>query len=130
MLVYVHLYVHYNFLCDLSFIFFFFFFFFQAEDGIRDWSVTGVQTCALPIWRNSLHSKWARQLKIRASGCARWWGRSSKGKRAIRLSNLFGEASRRCACTPRAACRRSPTASWMWTARCVGALDGNSDPSK
>src|SRR5262249_56733429 len=23
--------------------------FFQAEDGIRDWSVTGVQTCALPI---------------------------------------------------------------------------------
>src|SRR5437879_4451063 len=29
---------------------FFFFFFFQAEDGIRDTSVTGVQTCALPIW--------------------------------------------------------------------------------
>src|SRR5438093_3405724 len=29
--------------------FYFFFFFFQAEDGIRDWSVTGVQTCALPI---------------------------------------------------------------------------------
>src|SRR5438093_6500837 len=27
----------------------FLFFFFQAEDGIRDWSVTGVQTCALPI---------------------------------------------------------------------------------
>src|SRR5690348_17478729 len=29
--------------------FFFFFFFFQAEDGIRDGRVTGVQTCALPI---------------------------------------------------------------------------------
>src|SRR2546425_9272222 len=29
----------------------FFFFFFQAEDGIRDKLVTGVQTCALPIWR-------------------------------------------------------------------------------
>src|SRR5205823_9790374 len=28
----------------------FFFFFFQAEDGIRDKLVTGVQTCALPIW--------------------------------------------------------------------------------
>src|SRR5215216_7143347 len=28
---------------------FFFFFFFQAEDGIRDDLVTGVQTCALPI---------------------------------------------------------------------------------
>src|SRR6266481_8660023 len=29
--------------------FFFFVFFFQAEDGIRDGTVTGVQTCALPI---------------------------------------------------------------------------------
>src|SRR6266481_5516289 len=29
--------------------FLFFFFFFQAEDGIRDGTVTGVQTCALPI---------------------------------------------------------------------------------
>src|SRR5699024_11582137 len=28
---------------------FFSFFFFQAEDGIRDRNVTGVQTCALPI---------------------------------------------------------------------------------
>src|SRR5690606_41058819 len=27
------------------------FFFFQAEDGIRDFHVTGVQTCALPIFR-------------------------------------------------------------------------------
>src|SRR5437773_8819825 len=33
------------------FIFFCFFFFFQAEDGIRDRDVTGVQTCALPICR-------------------------------------------------------------------------------
>src|SRR5207247_5452199 len=28
-------------------------FFFQAEDGIRDPLVTGVQTCALPIWASS-----------------------------------------------------------------------------
>src|SRR5256885_16945230 len=28
----------------------FVFFFFQAEDGIRDYKVTGVQTCALPIF--------------------------------------------------------------------------------
>ena len=37
------------------FFFVFFCFFFQAEDGIRDTSVTGVQTCALPIegWRYS-----------------------------------------------------------------------------
>src|SRR5256886_12619056 len=40
-------------LCFLLFVFvyycMFFFFFFQAEDGIRDLTVTGVQTCALPI---------------------------------------------------------------------------------
>src|SRR5205823_11056772 len=35
--------------CMIMFIFFFFFF--QAEDGIRDKLVTGVQTCALPILR-------------------------------------------------------------------------------
>src|SRR5256885_17161815 len=29
------------------------FFFFQAEDGIRYYKVTGVQTCALPIYRGS-----------------------------------------------------------------------------
>src|SRR5438094_6247217 len=29
-------------------------FFFQAEDGIRDRTVTGVQTCALPIYRSTL----------------------------------------------------------------------------
>src|SRR5258707_8177824 len=31
-----------------------FFFFFQAEDGIRDIGVTGVQTCALPIFHGEL----------------------------------------------------------------------------
>src|SRR5207249_8502627 len=33
------------------FVWFLFFFFFQAEDGIRDRNVTGVQTCALPIYK-------------------------------------------------------------------------------
>src|SRR3712207_7205608 len=37
-----------------------FFFFFQAEDGIRDIGVTGVQTCALPIWRRALY--WRRRI--------------------------------------------------------------------
>src|SRR5256885_12481107 len=37
-------------LTDLSSIFFFF----QAEDGIRDYKVTGVQTCALPISARSV----------------------------------------------------------------------------
>src|SRR5947207_4836067 len=38
-----------SFFCLVMFHCFFFFFFFQAEDGIRDHCVTGVQTCALPI---------------------------------------------------------------------------------
>src|SRR5256886_7189747 len=36
--------------CRLACVCIGFFFFFQAEDGIRDLTVTGVQTCALPIW--------------------------------------------------------------------------------
>src|SRR5256885_8349407 len=33
------------------------FFFFQAEDGIRDYKVTGVQTCALPICAASINER-------------------------------------------------------------------------
>src|SRR5438270_10692793 len=36
---------------------FFYFFFFQAEDGIRDLTVTGVQTCALPISRKPIRHR-------------------------------------------------------------------------
>src|SRR5207249_9148259 len=36
-----------------------FFFFFQAEDGIRDRNVTGVQTCALPISGRPARRCWA-----------------------------------------------------------------------
>src|SRR2546429_9662210 len=38
-----------------------FFFFFQAEDGIRDVAVTGVQTCALPIWPSCRSDTRARE---------------------------------------------------------------------
>src|SRR5205807_42768 len=41
---------YFSFFFFLFYFCFFFFFFFQAEDGIRDYKVTGVQTCALPIW--------------------------------------------------------------------------------
>src|SRR5206468_6750780 len=40
--------------------FFVFFFFFQAEDGIRDLIVTGVQTCALPICSTHVHYAFLR----------------------------------------------------------------------
>src|SRR5262249_58669224 len=43
-------------------------FFFHGEDGIRDWSVTGVQTCALPI-SLELHdaARGAEQIRVRGS---------------------------------------------------------------
>src|SRR5207245_4223338 len=39
-----------------------FFFFFQAEDGIRDATVTGVQTCALPISTVEQHAAESREV--------------------------------------------------------------------
>src|SRR2546430_17571944 len=50
------------------------FFFFQAEDGIRDLTVTGVQTCALPISRASAKYVAEQTAKERASPAeARAW---------------------------------------------------------
>src|SRR5688572_32532572 len=57
---------------------FFFFFFFQAEDGIRDLTVTGVQTCALPI---SMRTHWTRTAKSPARSCSttpRTWRRRNR----------------------------------------------------
>src|SRR5438105_8436768 len=54
---------------DCSFMFFFFFF--QAEDGIRDPLVTGVQTCALPIWPGSARRAGSRRRSKGSAGAAR-----------------------------------------------------------
>src|SRR5215210_9167781 len=45
-----------------------FFFFFQAEDGIRDTSVTGVQTCALPIFAGEQAAQQVVVLRVVAEG--------------------------------------------------------------
>src|SRR5437762_6243300 len=45
-------------------------FFFQAEDGIRDTSVTGVQTCALPIWLDEVIAAIGRQIE---QGARAYW---------------------------------------------------------
>src|SRR5688572_31428012 len=54
-----------------------FFFFFQAEDGIRDLTVTGVQTCALPISTETNDSVFANVSRGRRSRTrsrsSRWW---------------------------------------------------------
>src|SRR5437764_11687743 len=48
--IFFGLFISFLFCFFFFYMFCFFFFFFQAEDGIRDTSVTGVQTCALPIF--------------------------------------------------------------------------------
>src|SRR2546422_3461711 len=54
-------------------------FFFQAEDGIRDVAVTGVQTCALPILRPG---RGEGELKARSGRDATWW--IGAGRRGVR----------------------------------------------
>src|SRR5216683_6599069 len=54
----------------------FFFFFFQAEDGIRDLIVTGVQTCALPISPEGRWPPWGRCSACRSVRRSRTQGRS------------------------------------------------------
>src|SRR5260370_492564 len=46
-------------------------FFFQAEDGIRDSSVTGVQTCALPIWGPQELRCWGESTQARSRAQSR-----------------------------------------------------------
>src|ERR1019366_8727000 len=62
-------------------------FFFQAEDGIRDWSVTGVQTCALPIWKIEAAS--ARSEEVR------WLRKEQKtlNQRVMQLEVTYGTSA-------------------------------------
>src|SRR2546430_4435460 len=63
-----------------------FFFFFQAEDGIRDLTVTGVQTCALPIYPDAcaehvqtVEDDRARGVRLHGGGMARRGQRHQRG---------------------------------------------------
>ena len=64
------------------------FFFFQAEDGIRDWSVTGVQTCALPISRRFAVARDRADGKLAAGWQPPDWQTSK-----ARVRNQIGRAS-------------------------------------
>src|SRR2546429_7383022 len=72
------------------------FFFFQAEDGIRDVAVTGVQTCALPIWRRAGGGSVPRLLEESAVGEAhRHAQHSGRGqdRKSTRLNSSHGYIS-------------------------------------
>src|SRR5437588_4882393 len=68
-------------------LFFVFFFFFQAEDGIRDHCVTGVQTCALPISKGSVVTSdmLARDISLVPAGAAPAYLPLAKGYVAITI---------------------------------------------
>src|SRR2546421_966910 len=59
------------------------FFFFQAEDGIRDLIVTGVQTCALPISRN-LEDEFGARVELSDNGKIAVIARGRLGREATR----------------------------------------------
>src|SRR5205085_5654957 len=64
------------------------FFFFQAEDGIRDLTVTGVQTCALPISREGWDARTHRARVERPDVADGWWyGRREPDRTSIRSRN-------------------------------------------
>src|SRR2546421_7817679 len=68
---------------------FFFFFFFQAEDGIRDLIVTGVQTCALPIYSETIETRNALPAQVAAtSGNAEYRRNQAKQVDRFVWSNL------------------------------------------
>src|SRR2546430_1609678 len=69
-----------------------FFFFFQAEDGIRDLTVTGVQTCALPIFNGPIRG--ALDINCGAGVFGPGWRANATIGRALRLVcvNLGGAA--------------------------------------
>src|SRR5262249_56635673 len=71
------------------------FFFFQAEDGIRYWSVTGVQTCALPIF--NLASARSIQAKRRVNFSLVWRsvpsGSASRWRARLTTANKRSPAS-------------------------------------
>src|SRR5438132_9928837 len=61
-----------------------FFFFFQAEDGIRDHCVTGVQTCALPIYQLFLAMAYR---KVKRDGEAeKAYQRAAEAKKRLKLT--------------------------------------------
>src|SRR5712664_1702572 len=91
-------------------LYFFFFFFFQAEDGIRDLIVTGVQTCALPISaaRGPAPPRGARQRRVQ-------WSRA--GRRAPRTRTRARGRRRRRGGGPFPRCAGCGTSGCSWAAR-------------
>src|SRR2546429_4012514 len=70
-----------------------FFFFFQAEDGIRDVAVTGVQTCALPILPLSLPPHRASRARNRGCRHVYWSDGATHGPQRVQAHPVLRGAS-------------------------------------
>src|SRR6266850_2976769 len=69
------------------------FFFFQAEDGIRDYKVTGVQTCALPIWGAMKLLRRSAAFERGVQACLQSW---KEGGSEIDVMELLPDLAREC----------------------------------
>src|SRR5215510_15935399 len=79
-----------------------FFFFFQAEDGIRDGHVTGVQTCALPISSNPIPAVAAHECETRHVALHAGDSFQHRPEITVRLSQLLELSHRGVIGLPRA----------------------------
>src|ERR1022692_5172098 len=69
------------------------FFFFQAEDGIRDYKVTGVQTCALPIYGEPMETKITKSARAELVRALHDRYKSANRAEKMRMLNEFGALS-------------------------------------
>src|SRR2546426_3922206 len=72
-----------------------FFFFFQAEDGIRDYKVTGVQTCALPISKRSSNRSAVLALRKSRNGRERSLRHRRRNRRGCRAHSSTSRSEER-----------------------------------
>src|SRR5690606_26108715 len=70
------------------------FFFFQAEDGIRDFHVTGVQTCALPISIRAITEETSSSIDIDDDGTVKIYADNGENLKAaiLRVEEITAEA--------------------------------------
>src|SRR2546422_3043274 len=101
-----------------------FFFFFQAEDGIRDVAVTGVQTCALPISKAldvslTTVSTWSRRFELQ--GLDGLKDRPGRGRKAWLATEKVRQVITRVT--------RPPPGRKKWSTRSMAAAVGLSHQS-
>src|SRR5256885_2723202 len=92
--------------CKMLRVLFVLFFFFQAEDGIRDYKVTGVQTCALPIYAH------ARAHHAHHGGQVLHFQQGVEDRKSTRLNSSHLVISYAVFCLKK---KKSGAGRWLWS---------------